>query len=255
MYNYLVSILTTEIAMKRILAIIMVSTLLLSAASAYTDSFRSMTADPLFLSLLDVIKNGGSAEDAEAAYEAYAAQDISAVDRSRSEYHMVRYYKDMGNDEKAMEHLEKEKAAYAGIDSSASDLERRTAEADMVSAEYYITGRMGTGMQSSDLMKQLYKDYPDEFYVAIQEAFRLLYTPPIAGGSYRKALRIVNAIEKDSEGISKLDGYSLLVAKAMALSESDEFDESDEYLDEAVSIYSFDTAIEDIRKDNRRGRW
>ena len=124
----------------------------------------------------------------------------------------------------------------------------------MVAAEYYITGKMGTGMDSSKLMKELYKDFPDEYYTTIQEAFRLLYTPPIAGGSYRKALRLINDVEKNQEGISKLEYYSMLVAKAMALSESDEFDESDDYLDEAESIYSFDNAIEDVRRDNRRGR-
>ena len=71
---------------------------------------------------------------------------------------------------------------------------------------------------------------------------------------YRKALRLINDVEKNQEGISKLEYYSMLVAKAMALSESDEFDESDDYLDEAESIYSFDNAIEDVRRDNRRGR-
>ena len=56
------------------------------------------------------------------------------------------------------------------------------------------------------------------------------------------------------DGISRLDTYSLLMAKAMALSKNKEWEESDEYLDRATSIYTFDTAIDDIRRDNRRGR-
>ena len=40
----------------------------------------------------------------------------------------------------------------------------------------------------------------------------------------------------------------------MALSQRDEYDESDRYLDNAEEIYKGDPAIEDIRRDNRRGR-
>ena len=240
--------------MKRILLIIALSLLCLAAASAYTDSFSSMNNDPLFLAMLDVVKNGGSQDDAEAAYAAYTAQDISETDRSRAEYHMVRYYMDMGNEDMAWKHLEKEKEAYESIPETADEVQRLTAQADMVSAEYYITGKMGTGMESSNLMKELYNKYPDEFYAAIQEAFRLLYTPPIAGGSSKKALRLINEVEADMDGISKLDNYSMLMAKAMALSKNKEWDESDEYLDRATSIYTFDTAIDDIRRDNKRGR-
>ena len=240
--------------MKRIFIAAIAFLMLITSVYAYTDSFSTMNSDPLFLSLLDVIKNGGDAEAAEAAYDAYISQDISAVDRSRAEYHMVRYYMDKDNEDAAWEHFGLEKEAFNAIPESEGELQRRTAEADMVAAEYYITGKMGTGMDSSKLMKELYKDFPDEYYTTIQEAFRLLYTPPIAGGSYRKALRLINDVEKNQEGISKLEYYSMLVAKAMALSESDEFDESDDYLDEAESIYSFDNAIEDVRRDNRRGR-
>lgn len=239
--------------MKRVIAILIVTTLALSCAFSYTDSFTTMTRNEKFLSLLDVIKNGKSIEEAEAAYNDYLATEPSDLDRSRCEYHMVRYFKDMGNEAKANEHLEKEKAAYAEIEGE-NDLRLRTAESDMVAAEYYITGKMNTGMKNSDLTKALYKDYPEEYYIALQEAFRLLYTPPIAGGSTRKALRILNALEPEVANMSTLDQYSFYVAKAMALSKDDEFDESDKYLELATNIYTFDDAIDEIRSDNRRGR-
>lgn len=240
--------------MKRILLTTVFSVLLICSVFAYTDSFKSMTEDNDFIALMDIVKNGKSTKEAEAAYEIYTSKEISDVDRSRVEYHMVRYYVDMGMEDEALKHLEKEREAYASIPGTASDLERRTAEADLVAAEYYITGKMGTGMDSSKLTKNLYKDYPEEFYSAIQEAFRLLYTPPIAGGSSKKALKLINDVEANVQGISKLDNYSMLVAKAMALSKAGEYDESDDYLDRAVSIYTFDNAIDDIRKDNARGR-
>ena len=241
--------------MKRFLLFITSILLITTTLAAYTDSFHEMNSNEGYLELLSVIKNGGESADAEKAYDAYISSGIDDISASRAEYHMVRYYVDIGSDEMAKKHLEKEKAYYdSALSSGATELEKRVAEADYVSAEYYLTGKMGTGMESSKLMKNLYKDYPDEFYVAIQEAFRLLYTPPIAGGNTKKALRIINDVEADMEGISKLDYYSLLVAKAMALSKTDEFEESDKYLDKAQSIYTFDRAVDDIRKDNRRGR-
>ncbi|HIS13080.1 MAG TPA: hypothetical protein IAA76_00655 [Candidatus Ornithospirochaeta stercorigallinarum] len=241
--------------MKRFLLSILCLLLLCSTAAAYTDSFSGMNNDEDYQALLDVIKNGGSAEAAENAYMKYISKNIDDISASRTEYQMVRYYVDTGNEEKAEEHLDKERSYYnAALSSDASELEIRTAEADLISAEYYLTGKMGTGMESSKLTKNLYKDYPNEFYIAIQEAFRLLYTPPIAGGNSKKALRIINDVESNAEGISRLDYYSMLVAKAMALSKTDEYDESDEYLDRAQEIYTFDNAVEDIRKNNRRGR-
>ena len=65
-------------------------------AFAYTDSFTSLTHDPAFLALLDVVKNGGTEDEAQAAYEAYIATEPSMLDASRANYHMVRYYMDNG---------------------------------------------------------------------------------------------------------------------------------------------------------------
>ena len=56
------------------------------------------------------------------------------------------------------------------------------------------------------------------------------------------------------DGLSKLDLFSFYSGKGMALSQRDEYDESDRYLDKAEDIYTGDPAIDDIRKDNRRGK-
>ncbi len=240
--------------MKRSIFGLFFSLFLACSVFAYTDSFTSMTQDEDFLSLMYVLKNGKSSDEAESAYRMYINKDISTPERSRTEYHMVRYFMDKGDKEKAIEHLERERKAYEEISPGATEIEKRTAEADLVSADYYISGKMGKGMESSKLTKALYKDYPDEFYAALQEAFRLLYTPPIAGGSVKKAASIINDIEKNKDGISLPDYYSLLIAKAMALSKTGEYDESDEYLKKAAELYTFDPAIEEIRRDNERGR-
>ena len=177
--------------MKRIFIAAIAFLMLITSVSAYTDSFTSMTHDPTFLALLDVVKNGGTEAEAQAAYEAYIATGPSMLDASRANYHMVRYYMDKGDESKAREHLALQEEYFIQMPPTVSDLEKRVAEADLTSSEYYITGSMGTGMDNSKLTKELYKDYPEEYYVAIQEAFRLLYTPPIAGGSYRKALLLI----------------------------------------------------------------
>lgn len=224
------------------------------ALSAYTDSFAEASSKPEYIALIDAVKNGENESAVGSLYQQYMSLDLLMTEKARIEYHMARYFKDKGNDEEAKRHVELGKEYLTQIGEDEGELFRRVAEADIVSADYYVNGGMGKGMESSDLMKSLYKDYPDEYYIALQEAFRLLYTPPIAGGSARKALSILNEVEKELDGLSKLDLFSFYSAKGMALSQRDEYDESDRYLDNAEEIYKGDPAIEDIRRDNRRGR-
>lgn len=228
--------------------------LLAASLWGYTDSFAQMQSDPLFLSMLDAVKNGRSEAEAESAYDAYVAAEDDPVCLSRAEYHMVRYHQDMGNDFMARAHLEEEMRYLGLIGEEASEVEVLAAEVDATSSEYYVDHKLGVGMENSRLVKEMYRRFPDEFYAAIQEGFRLLYTPPIAGGSARKALRIFESVESDMEGISRLDRYSLLVGKAMALSELGRYDESDAYLDKAEEIYTFDPAAAETRAENARNR-
>lgn len=240
--------------MRRILLIMMLIATLLMPLAAFTDSFASTAADPAYMALIDAVKDAEDEETVTALYDQYIASDITMTERSRIEYHMARYFKDMDNEDKARHHVELEKAYLAEIPEEEGELQRRVAEMEAVSADYYVNGGLGKGMESSSLTKELYKDYPDEYYVALQEAFRLVYTPPIAGGSPSKALRLFNAIEEEAEGLGKLDRFSLLAGKGIALAERGEYDESEEYLDEAESIYHGDPAIEAARRDNARTR-
>ncbi|MBO8436414.1 MAG: hypothetical protein IAA97_05500 [Spirochaetes bacterium] len=239
--------------MKRLIMLLLTSLLLAGAIYAYTDSFSEMQSDPLFLQLLDAVKNGKNAEEADEAYTSYMQSTANPLYLSRAEYHMVRYYMDMGMKEEAEEHLEKQKEFLSLVDDSASEVERLVAQVDSTSSEYYVTKKLGAGMENNKLVKELYKKYPDEFYAALQEGFRLIYAPPIAGGSDKKALKIFSDIESNQEGISHLDYYSLLVGKAMALSGLKEYEESEAYLDRACEIYSFDVSVPEIRSDNAKG--
>lgn len=222
-------------------------------AFAYTDSFTSMTHDPTFLALLDVVKNGGTEAEAQAAYEAYIATEPSMLDASRANYHMVRYYMDNGDEAKAWEHFTLQEEYFIQMPPTVSDLEKRVAEADLTSSEYYITGSMGTGMDNSKLTKELYKDYPEEYHVAIQEAFRLIYTPHIAGGSSKRAIKLLDEIATDLDGISTPDYYSFLTAQGIGHSKDKKWAESETYFDQAAQIYTFDPAIPEFREKNRKG--
>ena len=195
-----------------------------------------MQSSPLFLSLLSVIKNGGEPAEAEKAYQAYIESTDDPVALSRVEYHMVRYYMDSGMKDEAESHLLIEKDMMDKIPEDEEGVRKLATEVDATSSEYYVTGKLKAGMNNNKLVKEMYKNYPDEFYAAIQEGFRLLYAPPIAGGSSKKALRIFNDVEENQTGISYLDHYSLLVGKAMALSETEKYEESNEYLEKAESI-------------------
>ncbi len=240
--------------MRKAITILILIVFSLSGAAAYTDSFAAMQSSPLFLSLLYVVKNGGDEAEAEKAYQDYILSTSDPVALSRVEYHMVRYFMDKGMEENAETHLDRQLTMLEAIPSDTPDVQKLAAEVDATSSEYYVTGKLKVGMENNKLVKEMYKKFPDEFYAAIQEGFRLLYAPPIAGGSAKKALRIFNDVEKNQEGISYLDHYSLTVGKAMALSKTGEHEESGEYLEKAERIYSFDPAFEEIRENNKEGR-
>ncbi len=221
---------------------------------AFTDSFASTGNDPLFISLITAIKNTEDEETVTALYDAYIASDITMTEKTRIEYHMARYFMDMGNKKEAERHVELGKNFLEKIGKEEGELSKRIAQADIVSADYYVNGGMGKGLENSKLTKALYSDYPDEYYVALQEAFRLLYTPAIAGGSAKKALTLFNQIENEIEGLSLLDRFSLFSGKGIALSQREEYDESDCYLDKAEEIFTGDPAIADARNDNIKAR-
>lgn len=239
--------------MKRLLSILIISFTVVFPLLAYTDSFAEMQSDPVFLDLLEVVKNGKSEAEAQEAYEAYVAAVDNPLYLSRMEYHMVRYYMDMGNEEMAQVHLDRQLAYLDQIPENTSEFMMMAAEADASSSEYYVTGNLGAGMDNNSQVKKMYKEYPDEFYAAVQEGFRLYYAPHIAGGSQKRALKLFNEIEADMDGISYLDHYSLLMGKAMALSARKQYEESNRYLDAAYSIYTFDKAYAEIREDNAKG--
>lgn len=199
--------------------------------------------------LIGSLKNGEDEQIVLALYDTFMEGDFSAADKSRIEYHMVRYYMDGGNKAKAQEHLEREKRLYAAIPDDEDGMKKQIAELDMLSAEYYVEKKLGKGMDSSNLTKSLYKEYPDEYYIALTEAFRLLNTPHIAGGSPKRALELFEKILKQEAGMNTLDRYSLYSGLGMSSFERKKYSDSRKYFNMAMGIYKSDVAMDEYLED------
>ncbi len=231
--------------MKKILMTLMLVFTAASASWAYQDSYSYLWEGDVYPSLIRSIKNNEDEQTVLAAYRRFMDEDFSEADKSRLEYHMVRYYMDNGNKEEAEKHLEREKSFFNAIPGNEDPMKRDIAELDMLSAEYYVDKKLSKGLGSSNLTKQLYKEHPDEYYVALTEAFRLLNTPHIAGGSPKRALELFERIRTEEEGMNDLDRYSLYSGLGMSSYERKKYDDSRRYFDIATGIYGSDTAMDE----------
>ena len=241
--------------MKKNLLLLILMTVILFSAAAYQDSFASMNSNPLFDSLITALKNEESESVVLPLYEEYTSSDISMTERSRIEYHMARYYKDIKDKTKAREHVDLEGYYMDQISPDATELERLVAEVDYTSARYYVSKEMSIGIENSKLTKTLYEKYPDEFYAALTECWRLIYTPAIAGGSSRKAIRLLQDIEKNKDGISYLEEAGLYTALGYAHAEREEYNDAYTYLIKAKTFYKKDPLVLSTLKrvENERG--
>lgn len=228
---------------RRALLTILVILIPISGLLAYQDSFSYLWDDETYTALISALKNDRDEDEVLPLYEAFMASDAAQSDKSRIEYHMVRYYADRGDEEEAEAHLENEKRLLDGIPESESALARDLAELDKISADYYIGGKLSVGLDSSNKTKQLYKAYPDEYYVALTEAFRLLNTPGIAGGSSKKALELFEEIYLEEDGMNPLDRFSLFSGLGMASYERKLYELSKDYFERAMEIYKADPAM------------
>lgn len=234
---------------KKLTLLTLVFALIISSLSAYTDSFASTNSNPLFNKLITALKNEEKESVVLPLYKEYTESGITAVEKSRIEYHMARYYKDTKNKAKAREHVELEGMYMDMLDDSATPLERLVVEVDYTSARYYVNKEMSIGMENSELTKKLYSQYPDEFYAALTESWRLIYTPAIVGGSYRKALRLLKDIENNKAGISYLDESGLYTAIGYASYMREEYTNAEKYLNKAKTFYTKDPLVLETMKE------
>lgn len=230
---------------KRLLITIILLSLALTLG-AYTDSYSIYESNSLWGDLFRAVKENRGSNEVESIYTQYTASPLTDVEKARAEYNMVRYYMDNGNRSKAEEHYGREKAAVEGLDGD-SVLEE-ISRADLVSADYYITGDMFTGMDNASKTKKLYEDHPDEIYIVINNAWRLIYTPQIAGGSNKNAIKILTPLLGEVSDMSEENRYSLYGALATASYNRHDYVEAKEYLKEALNIYYGETALIELKE-------
>ena len=231
--------------MKRIFIVVVILFVCLSMGWAYQDSFAYLWESVAYPNLIRCLKNNMEEQIVLNAYDNFMQENFSEVDKSRIEYHMVRYYVDNGNKAKAEEHLQLESEFFEKIQDEEDVLKKDIAELDLLSAEYYIDKKISKGLGTSTLTKRLFKEHPDEFYVALTEAFRRLSTPAIAGGSSKDALELFREISVAAGEMNDLDRFSLYSGMGMACYERKLFDDSRMYFGMATEIYKSDVAMDE----------
>ena len=222
--------------------------------SAFTDSFASMNSNPLYLEFFSALKDKKSEEEVLASLEAYLESAGTVSEKARAEYQVARWYSEKDKDSKAKAHFNAAKEYYYQIPEEENGILKEVAHSDILAGEYLINGGISNGLATSNAVKELYKKWPDEYVIALCEAYRYLNTPPIAGGSVTKARKILDKVGKEADGMAKPDLFSYYIARATVLTEQEDWDGSDEYIRKALELYSHDEMITDLQKKNKKGR-
>lgn len=212
---------------------------------AASDYFAPFGSNPLFEQMVTDIYNDEDYSTVMASYNNYASEKLSAIERDRAEYLIVRYLKDNDYTEEAKEHLKVEKEILEDIEAG---LYYDIAKMNYTSSSYYVTGNMGTGLENSNLAKANQKKYPEDYYVLLTNARRLIFTPQIAGGSNSNALKILEPLLKEEDNLNILDRYSLYGALAAAHYNKGHYSEAKNYIDKAPSIFSGEPYIVKLKE-------
>ncbi len=218
---------------------------------AYSDTFKETSNDPEYFALISAIKNGQGEDIVLSAYETYLNSGISPVERCRIEYHIARYYKDRNDKDKGQKHIALMKKLYEALDPSTSQFERLVCQTELTSAEYYVTRKLSVGMDNSNLAKKLYKEYPDDVFSIMNEAWRLIYTPAIAGGSPKKAINLLDELYTSYESeLSDIDRYSIYCAYAVSYNMRGDYKKANEYFEKAFRYFNAEADIVETYKEN-----
>ena len=229
--------------MKKTIVFILILILALASASAYSDSLLQFDT-PLWLELEKRIKCNDEPDVVEECYWEYISRDITPYERARAEYNLCRYYADRGESDKSRAAMAREKEALEDTKGMEAPL-ALMAEMDYSAAVTYLEKSLSTGLENSNLTKKAYKEYPEEVYMVVVNAWRLIYTPQIAGGSNKNAIKILEPLLE--EKLSKGNLYSIYGALAMAHYNRKDYKIAMEYLDKAFAIYDGEITLLDLK--------
>ena len=234
--------------MRKIVLFLLALLLSVTSLFAFTDQLRQFdTAE--WLELEEAIKCNKDRSTVDTKYSQYIEADVSEFGKARAEYLYSRYLVDNGYKDEAENHLVLEKN-YLDIMDKSNEVLYLIAKIDYTSAKTYITkDYLSSGLENSNLTKEAVKKYPDEAYFILTNGWRLIYTPQIAGGSNKNAIKVLEPLLTEIDSLSILNRYSVYGALATAHFNRKNYRESKEYLSLAFDIYYGEPPLIDLEKD------
>ncbi len=233
--------------MKKTTILLIMLAVISSLLFSYTDSYAEYNDNLEWQAFIRAVKCNDSVSEVESLYRKYLSGNLSAEERARAEYNMVRYLVDNDRKDEAEKHLELDKAAVDEMEGR-SDILALISRTDYSSASYYISKDMFKGMENSSMTKELYASHSDEIYVVLMNAWRLIYTPQIAGGSNKNAIKELLPLLEERTKMSESDLYSLYGALATAYYNRKDYSSAKEYLALALDIYHGEPTILELKE-------
>lgn len=233
--------------MKKTTILLIMLAVISSLLFSYTDSYAEYNDNLEWQAFIRAVKCNDSISEVESLYRKYLSGNLSAEEKARAEYNMVRYLVDNDRKDEAEKHLELDKAAVDEMEGR-SDILALISRTDYSSASYYISKDMFKGMENSSMTKELYASHSDEIYVVLMNAWRLIYTPQIAGGSNKNAIKELLPLLEERTRMSESDLYSLYGALATAYYNRKDYSSAKEYLALALDIYHGEPTILELKE-------
>lgn len=214
---------------------------------SYTDSFSKYNEKDEWKAFFRAIKENRDKEDVDRLYSLYISSDLTDAEISRAEYNYIRYLVDNKEEDKAKLHLKKQEEAIERMEGN-NDYLSSFSRLDYISSSYYITKNIAKGIENSNKTKELYANWKEEITIVITNAWRLIYTPQIAGGSNKNAISILLPLLEEKEIISEEDLYSIYGALSTAYYNRKDYEKSKMYLNLALEIYSGEPTILELKE-------
>lgn len=238
--------------MKKILLFCITLFWVSTSLFAYQNSLKEYSENPYYQQIVkDYSENVEEAVFKE-HYDAFCANVTEPYTVTKTEYFAVRYYADHNQKDLAKEHVAIYKKFLDQIPEDAG-LMRDAADCDYANTRYYVHKDLSIAMDNQDLTKKLLKHYPEEAYAIKANAWRLIFTPQIAGGSNKNAINMLLPLLEEKDILALDDIYSCYTALVTAYCNKSQWKEAKEYIDKATAIYYLEPyLVEYIEKVNKK---
>ena len=156
--------------MKKVLIAIAVLLISCSALFAYTDIFKDMMEDPLYVDFISAVKNNEKESEIIEKFNAFINSGITPVERARVEYNLVVYYVTVGDMNKAGIHKGILEALIDNLPSDTSEFERLAIDSPPIAG--------GNTKKAIKMIDDLFKNYGSE--MTMLDKYSMLYAKALA---------------------------------------------------------------------------